>query len=215
MEQLLTLALATRADLGAILHANRRGLPVVHGGEFDTTDLTDHRVALKKALKSIGDGTMRPWRPGMPAPWEFDYCARCPAQSVCPTQNAPLIESTTAIVESTFGGIAKLAPSKLATPQAMGKFHQLSRQLRKLLDAGDKKVREFVEANPDEIVQRPDGKILVFLDKTVESLSKTSIVEGLGRAKGEEEIARLREMGCVKEVTRPELHAVENERIRR
>lgn len=183
----------------AINHADRRGLPMIYAEEISSSSLDAHRKRLRKAMLRVGDGSMTP------GPW----CKTCPARTICPTQFANLIPAGEAVAEQLLDASLVKAPrTALTSATTVGKAHYYSRELRRLLDKLDDEVRAWCEAHPDEVAVRPDGKSLEFLEREYESLSKTSVVEALGKLEGERLIEKLRKLGVVKKGSRKELHAV-------
>ena len=90
----------------------------------------------------------------------------------------------------------------------IGKYHLLFHQLEALSKVGKKEIRTWVEEHPSEVAVRPDGKELTLVRKKYERLSKTSVLEALGKIKGEKELSRLRKLGALTEEEREELWAV-------
>jgi hypothetical protein len=200
--QLQTLALATDSEAVGILSADRRGLPIVYAD--DVGDLTYFEKRLRRVVGRIGKGFIRP------GPW----CSRCPAKHVCPTQTASLLERGAVIVEQAFEMATRIPIGKaLMTPEAIGKFHLLANEMGKLLDKAKAEIQVQVKAHPETIYVRPDGKVLALVTKRVERLSKSSVVEALGKKEGEKILAKLRELGAIVTTDQEELHAVDNERF--
>jgi len=186
--------------IAGVLHAPRLGLPEVYADEVE--DLPTHEAALSRSLARIGDGSLRP------GPW----CSRCPAREVCPAQHGDLLKRSGEIVKSSMGIKEFLDGDdhsrSIMGPSDIGKIHLLFHQLEALLKVGKKEIRQWVEDHPEEVAARPDGKELALVSKRYERLSKSSIIEALGKLKGEKELARLRKLGAISEDERVELHAV-------
>lgn len=184
-----------------VLHAPRTGLPVVYADEAPRADLDAHMGKLGRALERVGDGSMRP------GPW----CSRCPAQEVCPAQHGELLKRSGAIVAQAMGLRDYLdgpdEERKLFKPLDVGKVHQLLGQLEALIPIARKEIRQRVEDG--EVIIRPDGKELALVPRSYERLSKSSILEALGKLKGEKEISRLRKLGAISKDERVELRAVD------
>jgi hypothetical protein len=203
-DQLKTLALisylkAAGPVVVAVLHADRRGLPMMYADEIDISSLERHRFHLTEALKRVGDGGLRP------GPW----CKYCRARPVCPTQYASIVPSAIAIVEAS-GGLVGAPETAVTTAEQVGRFHQLRAEMRRLLEQGDAEVKAFVKDNPELVVTRPDGKHLEFVPREVERLSKKSVVDALGKVAGEKMLSKLRELGCVPKVVEEQLWALDD-----
>jgi hypothetical protein len=189
--QMLTLALQTGADIVAILHTPPGGLPVVYARQVTREELIAHAKRIQKARHRIGDGSMRPG----------GYCRWCPAKGSCPTQVGELIQKTTALAEAAIGRAGISAD----TMPDLGRFLPMATELEKLL----KVARDFAkeEVRNGAVIERADGKVYTLQTVTRESLSKSSVVEALGKTAGEKEIDRLRELGVIKTTTYEELRA--------
>ena len=190
--QMLALALQHHADGVAILHTPRGAMPVMHAETVSGEELGRFVERFELARFRIGDGSLRP------GPW----CTRCPARESCPAKDGELLTRASSLIKHT------ISREELGKPVDKGAFHMFLGELARL----EKRAREVLKADvkAGEVIARPDGKVLVIREKTVESLSKSSIVEALGKAKGEKEIERLRKLGCVRSDTREELHAVDD-----
>jgi hypothetical protein len=126
------------------------------------------------------------------------------------------LERGQAIVETTFAGLAKLQPSaQLATPEAIARFHQLLNELERLSRSARERIKAEVVAHPERNFVRPDGKVLAMITKEVERLSKSSVIEALGKREGEAMLDKLRELGALTTTSQHELHAIDNERVSR
>jgi hypothetical protein len=200
-DQMKTLALIPNAGdaIVAVNHSDRQGLPVIYPGELGPVDLMTHRVQLKAAMGRIGDGSMRPGA----------WCSNCPAKTVCPTQYAQIVPSAVAITTAV-GAIVELpgASDALTTGELVGKMHQFRSTLNAMLDKVDKEIKNYVREHPEEVVLRPDGKHLEFVTKEVERLSKTSIIEVLGKVEGEKLLNSLRKKGVLVKKPQEELRAI-------
>lgn len=190
LPQLLTLALQTGATHVGVLHAPRNAPVVIYAEEVDIDALQAHASHLKGALGRIGDGSMRPG----------EWCARCPARNGCPTQDGHLVATASSLA------MAILGAQDLVSRVDKGTFHMLLGDLDRLSKRARELLREAVRSG--EIISRPDGKVLVMREKTVESLSKESCIRALGASKAEELFASLRESGCLQATIREEMHAV-------
>jgi hypothetical protein len=185
-----------------VLHADRRSLPQIYADESSKGDLEAHAVALERSLKRIGDGSLRP------GPW----CARCPMREACPAQHAELLKRSGEIVGTSMGIKPFLEGDdrsrSLMGPVDIGRVHQMFGELERLLKIGREEIRTWIEEHPSELVVRPDGKELEFVERSYERLSKASFVEALGAVKAEREFQRLRKIGVLTSSVRRELHAV-------
>jgi hypothetical protein len=193
LPQMRTLALQEGAGFVSILHAPRESAPTIYTDPIEPPQLRAHADALRKAMRRIGDGSLRP------GPW----CKRCPARESCPAKDGELLARAGAMVKTAIDSEALTNG-----PVDKGAFHMFLQELSRL----DKRAREVLKADvkAGEIIARPDGKVLVIKEKEYESLSKSSIIAALGKVKGERAIERLRAQGCVKKETREELHAVDD-----
>jgi hypothetical protein len=200
--QILSLACAfamksRKKVIGAISHFPRGGLPQVFAEEITREAMALHAAKLDSAMARVGDGSLR----------TGPYCKYCPARNVCPTRDVNLIEAITVA-----GGLVKQSSSSVVTAEKIGQLHELLTQVEyhtipKARDA----IRRWVKDHPSEVATRPDGKVLAFVQRSFERLSKSSVVKALGKVAGEKELARLRKLKCLTEDTREELHAVDNE----
>lgn len=186
--QMLTLASMWEADAVAILHTPPDSIPVMYIEDVDKKTLEKHRKRLRLAMARVNDGSMRPG----------PECDRCPARAGCPAADADLIGSTSALVTS-------VVPTLAEPGWDLGRMHLLLGELDRLAKRAKDQIRERVEAG-EEIV-RPDGKTLRIIEKEYERLSKSSILEALGKERGEAMIAELRKLGCLTTETRPEMWA--------
>jgi hypothetical protein len=191
LPQLLTLALQTGAEGVAVLHTPREAPPIMYTATLDPEALPTFARRLRAARKRIGDGSLTPG----------EHCSRCHARSSCPSQDGLLLVRATSLVRAANATLEGPTVSLGAMHMMLGEFDRLARRAREQL-------RERVRAG--EIIQRPDGKILVMREKTVEGLSKSSVIAALGKVKGEAELTRLRKSGCITSSTRDEMHAVDD-----
>lgn len=201
-EQLRSLGLAhgeTATPILAVGHFDRRGLPMIYAEEAGAGVLKKHAASLRKAMRRVGDGSLTP------GPW----CKTCPGRSICPSQFANLIPAAENVASQVLDAeLVRIPRSSLTTADSVGRAHFFKAELGRLLDKLGDEIRVWVEAHPDDVATRPDGKSLEFVDRSYESLSKTSIVEALGKVEGERLIEKLRKMGVMKAGSRKELHAV-------
>jgi len=185
--QLMTLGLATKSDVAAIVHAPRGLPPVVYSQPFDRKKLESHRKRLVRALNRVGDHSLTPGA----------HCTRCPAKWSCPAKDASLLRSTKALVPA-----ANLQLAKVDDP---GHVHLMLAEYERLAKRARELLRERVRAG--EHIERPDGKVLQFVSKSYSTLSQSSIRRALPPEKAEEVIRMLRESGCIEEGEREELWA--------
>lgn len=189
--QMQTLGLIPKsAPAVAIFHADRRGLPVIYAEELSNDDRRRHVKRVQKAMRRVGDGSMRPG----------EWCRYCPARSVCPTQTAALLQGAASLVD---GGMTALATtsksSAMEKPEDIGRLHQffsefdrLKEKARPLMKA---RVKELLEGG--KLSQRPDGKILTIRTRSEERLSKKAITDALGSAEAERLFEKLRKAGAL------------------
>ena len=189
-----------------IFHADRRGLPIVYAEPYEHAEQNKHSDALHTALARIGQGFLRPG----------PQCKRCPARVTCPAWAADLLAESTAALVSSANTLAcePIDPTSLyatlrvveggEAPIALevraGALYELLKKFRALDKAGTEEIRRLVRAG--SIVEMRDGKVLTLQKQTYETLSKKSVIEALGKADGEKELARLRKKGAIREATR-------------
>ena len=197
---LIPLFQKNKVPILGVLHADRRTLPEIYVDEGDRGELEAHAVSLERSLGKVGDGSLRP------GPW----CARCPMREVCPAQHAELLKRSSEIVGASMGikPFLENDDKRLMAASDIGRIHQMKAELKRLMEVLDQEVRDWVEEHPDDLVVRPDGKELEFVDRTYERLSKAAFVEKMGTVKAEREFQRLRKLGVLTKVERRELHAV-------
>lgn len=190
--QLLTLGVQANGNVKelAILHTPREGVPVVYSDPVTGDQLAQHAKALKKALARIGDGSLTPGT----------HCVRCPARSSCPSQDGLLLVRATSLVKAANVALEKSTPSP-------GAMHMFLAEFKRLAERAHAELKARVVAG--DVIQRPDGKVLVLRHKSVEGLSKSSIVKALGKKDGEKMIAKLRKMKCTEVSERDEMWAVD------
>jgi hypothetical protein len=184
--QMRTLALLTAADAVAILHTPREGIPVVYARDLEHQDCLQHEEKLRQALSRIGDGSMRP------GPW----CKRCPARPGCPTDNAEVAKATTALVKQIGNGLKDLRELDI------GKIHQMLPAADRGLDLMRAEIKELVRSG--EIIERPDGKTLQIVNRTVERMASKGDFQ---KAMAADEFEKLRAAGLVKTTTEERLEA--------
>lgn len=189
MPQMLALALLTDASAVAILHTLRDAAPVIYCENVSVMQLAGFEGRLDTARARIGDGSMRPG----------SHCARCPARSSCPTQDSNLLRQS--------GALIKAANTTLERgPVEPGTMHMFLQEFDRLAKRAREELRDLVRSGAT--VERPDGKVLEMRRVEYETLSKTSVVVGLGKQKGEAMLDKLRKLGCVRSGEREELRAV-------
>ena len=188
--QMLALATQTGANSVAILHAPRGLPPQIYASEVSDVALQNFGRKLRAAMRRIGDGSMAP---------SEEACKFCRAKSSCPAKDGELLKRAGAIVSAASG----LAIPR--TPEELGRFHQLIGEVEKLMSRAREEIKSRVVAG--ETIERPDGKVLVLETRNYESLSKSSIVEALGKTEGEKLISSLRKKGVLSQGERIEMHA--------
>lgn len=207
--QLLVLGYAAMARfkrssfIPAVLWAPRGGLPQVFEGDACGIDLKGSQFirALSDSLRRIGDGSLRPNK----------LCPRCPARHDCPARVVDLVERSGELVEK-----ANLVGSELvlvnndnalSRGERLGRLHLLMSRFDELKKRATQEIKRELHENSELEAVRPDGKTLGLVTKTVERISKASIIKALGKEAGEAELARLRALGCLEETEQEELHA--------
>jgi hypothetical protein len=191
--QLKSLALAAcrltgakRAIIG-FPHAPSDSSPIILADELIGDELDAHRDALRDAFARIGDGSLKPG----------EHCKWCPALPICPAHTSALAEM-------------RGDSSVLATAEDVGRAHQRLTQLRSQFKQYDAlitaELRAWVRKNG--AAPRPDGGTVDLVERSYESLSKSSIVRALGPIRGGREIRRLEKLGCVEESKRVELRKI-------
>ena len=201
LPQLRTLGLASegpaeakRAKVVGIVHADRRGLPVVYADPIEARDLAAHRKVLGAALERVGDGSLR----------AGSWCTHCPARIGCPAHADNLVGDAAAAIVAAGGVLLRPeASAGLSKVEKAARLYVLRKQLEPLLKAADAETRELVRAG--EIIEIPGKGVLTMRKEEYETLSKTSVVEALGKLEGEKELERLRRRGVIKKATREKM----------
>lgn len=197
-----------RVYLG-VLDANRQtGIPAVYGDEYEPEERQKHERTLKKALRLIGSGYIRPG----------PECKYCVVRSSCPAMSIDLVQTSTTLIEAATGGMEIVAKDKsLTVAERLGKFHQLKGVILRLFDRVDPDMRRGVEdiLAKGGFVVRPDGKLLDFDERMVERLSKQTFIDAVGKAEAERWFKRLRRLGILEAKKEVHLRAVDNERVMR
>lgn len=182
LPQMRTLALATQAAAVAVLHTPRDAPSVVYAEELTEAGQKHHARLLRQAMRRIGDGSMRP----------DGYCKYCPARAGCPAFDGELLKSAGALVQT-------VVAHPLAENVDPGQFHMLLTEMSRLVDRGRDALRARVKQG--EIIQRPDGKVLVMRPRAgYESASKSGFERQLGKAAAEKLMTKLRKMGALEQV---------------
>ena len=192
--QLKSLALAAcrltgakRAIIGFPHSPGDSSTPVVLADELSSDELDVHRDALREAFSRIGDGSLKPG----------EWCKYCPALAICPAH-------TTALAEM------RGDSSALATPEDAGRAHQRLTQLRAQFKQYDAliatELRAWVRKNG--AAPRPDGAVVDLVERSYESLSKSSIIRALGPIEGGRMIQKLDRLNCIERDSRVELRKV-------
>lgn len=150
--QLLTLAAAEGADTVVIVHMARGGISVVYEMSLSQDDLKKHELAILQALDLVGSGFIRPGK----------ECRYCPARGSCPAQVGELLQKTSSLVKAVTGA------ANLKEQVDPGKFHMMLGSLEKLVTWAKAELKERVLAG--EVIERPDGKVLVIGQRAYESV---------------------------------------------
>jgi len=149
-----------------------------------------HRTALRNALRRVDSGFLRVGA----------ECAYCPARGDCPAKQGELITSAASLVHKVVGN--SLSRTDIAEP---GRFHMMLGELSRLAKMARNELQEQVRAGA--IIERPDGKTLELIEKTVERVSKSSILKAYGPEEGERILTKLRTDGALTKETHEELRA--------
>lgn len=199
----LGLVAAKKVPLGTelgIFHADRQGLPAMYAEEYERDDQRTHVHELRRALVMIGSGFLRPGT----------HCKWCPIRSTCPAQKAELISEGTAALVSSANALAVeplqglLAPDTGASVEVRaGALYDLLKKFRQLDKSGYEEIKRLVRGGA--VIETREGGSLVLRRQTYEVLSKKSVVEALGKVKGERVLDRLRKQGAIRESTREQL----------
>lgn len=189
--QLLTLALQTSSTLVAILHCPLGIPPAMYVDEIDPRTIEKHRQSLARQLDRVGDGSLTPG----------SWCKYCPAKRDCIANDVSLLRSATSLVRK----VTDSPPLTHDKTPDLGMLHLMLGELDRLAKRARDEIRERVRAG--EYIERPDGKHLQLVKKQYERLSKTSILEALGKQKGEELLDKLRGLGCLTVDEREEMWA--------
>ena len=208
--QLRTLGLIGSSLHGevSIFHADRRGLPMVYSEPYEISDQQQHAKELHSAFSRLGGGFLRPG----------EYCKRCPARAGCPASAAHLlVESAAVLIEAANKvSLEPIDPNALCAlptdppPAGMiearaGALYDMLKRFRELEKAAVTELKRLVKAGA--VIETRDGKVLAIQTQTYETLSKKSVIEALGKIKGEQELKRLRDKGAIREATREMLIA--------
>lgn len=218
--QLLTLAIAmmrltkrTECAVG-VLHARRRGLPKIYIERVQLHELEPFEQRLAQAILRIGDGSMRPGK----------WCERCPMQSGCPARDAKLLERAGGvlgeltqvggvIVENRATSLVPQALARMTAEQRDGILYEIARLAENMSDRIRHELRAKILDNPGYLPELRAGGYLVIREYDRENISKSSVLEALGRVAGEKELTRLRAAGAITKKKVVQLH-MEKERGR-
>jgi hypothetical protein len=208
LPQLLSLAAAVTSLTGtrksaivAVFHARRRGLPIVYSEKVDSPTLQEHSGKVFEALLRVGDGSLRPGA----------WCARCPARSVCPAQDAELLSHAAKLLGGLHaqGSEALLVSNGnagLTRAQALGNLYEIVKKSEDLAARAREEIRNEI-VRTKVMPELADGRHLTVISREVERLSKSTLTRGLGRLAAEREIERLRKIGGLEQATQTQLHA--------
>lgn len=202
IEQLLTLGAAAWIILGfhkklvlAVLAASRKGITRVYAEKVDPKITEDHIATLEDSMKQVNTGYMRPGA----------WCSRCPGRSVCPAYGGQLTRGGVEVLQAlTASGspTAAIVPGNsndLTMPRErrLGLLYEVVQQSEKMTkQARDEIRREMQETG---ILPETSKGYLNLRSHMRESVSKSSILEAMGKLKGEKILNELREAGAVKQ----------------
>jgi hypothetical protein len=183
-----------------VLWARRRGMPKVYSEKVKLSELAEFETKLQTGLARIGDGSMRP------GPW----CKWCPAQPVCPAQDAELLSKAGALLkqlgavgESLSMGAASMAMVKapsasMSREKKLGHLYDVIRFNQRVIDRCRVEMKNEIIADPTLLPPTSEGEYLIVREFEKESLGKSSIIAAMGKMAGEKMIEKLRAAGAIK-----------------
>jgi hypothetical protein len=206
--QLLSLAAAMmrvfsrKEAIVGVLHARRRGMPKVYADRVKLSELKEYETRLATAAGHIGDGSMRP------GPW----CARCPAQSVCPARDSELLARAGDVLTGltaaggalSNGGVkgtdlAIRSSAVMSVEKKLGLLYSITKKAELMAGRVREELKGAILASAGRLApETPDGEVLTVREYEKESVSKSSIVEAYGPKQGKRELDRLRRAGAVR-----------------
>ena len=169
------------------------GVSLVYADPIEARDLAAHRKVLGAALERVGDGSLR----------AGSWCTHCPARIGCPAHADNLVGGRCGHRRGRGVLLRPEASAGLSKVEKAARLYVLRKQLEPLLKAADAETRELVRAG--EIIEIPGKGVLTMRKEEYETLSKTSVVEALGKLVGEKELERLRRRGVIKKATREKM----------
>lgn len=177
----------------AVLHSPKDAVPVVYSGPEEYKDLSGSFWRdLGRQIELSKQGYLRVNK----------LCGRCPVRAQCPAKSAELLQEAGALVEkATLVGSELVLVSntngQLSREEKIGRLHLLMSRFRELDERAVAEMKSALEDDPSLEPIRPDGKTLSLKTRTVERVSKFSILKALGPEKGEELLQQLREAGAL------------------
>jgi hypothetical protein len=189
IDQLMTLAVMTGANIVGVIHAPRGEPPEIYAAEVSEQELQAHAKKRRAAMALVESGFLR----------TGPQCRYCPARPGCPAKDAELLTRASALVKS-------VTAAPLALPVELGEFHQMYQEMKRVMArAGDEmKIRVKEDAVNGIFHERPDGEIMQIQTSQRPNLSMASIRRALPAEKAERLIASLKKKGCI------EMSAVES-----
>jgi PD-(D/E)XK nuclease superfamily len=189
----------------SILHAPRGQPPAIYADLVPSETLSQHAEKLAAAHSRAGDGSLR----------AGPCCRLCAARHDCITQTGAFLREAGEMIAVGSSSESLLAeavadPHAIATADDVGRLHLFVKRFEKLAASASGLMKEWVVNHPNDIVVRPDGRVLIIKERSYEGLSKASIIRALGKTKGESLIESLRAQGVVEQGERLELHAVDD-----
>lgn len=182
IDQLMTLAVMTGANIVGVIHAPRGEAPEIYAVEVSQQELQAHAKKRRAAMALVESGFLR----------TGSQCRYCPARTGCPAKDAELLTRASALVKS-------VTAAPLALPVELGEFHQMYQEMKRVMGRAGDDMRERVKADIELGVyhERPDGEILQIQTSQRPNLSMASIRRALPGPAAERLIASLWKKGCI------------------
>lgn len=209
--QLLAQAAATMRAAGrdeaivAVLHARRWGMPKVYADKVKLSELKNFENRLAVAQARIGDGSMRP----------HAKCGYCPAREICPARDSELLARAGDVLTGltaaggalSDGGVkgtdlAIRTKAVMSVEKKMGLLYSVVKKAEVMAGRARDEIKKAILASGGRLLpETPEGEVLIVREYEKESVSKSSIVEALGKKAGEREIEKLRKAGAVRKTS--------------
>lgn len=202
LAQLWVLAAAACLHFGrdrvvmAILHTPKDGVPIPYESEpIEFSTLAAGQLnRFRDQMKLVGSGNLRPGK----------HCKYCPVRSQCPAKSTDLLNEAGQLVErATLVGselvLVANTNGNLTREEKLGRLHLLMARFRELDKRAVEEMKRAIKDDPGLEPVRPDGKTLGLKTRTIERISKKSILKALGPDEGEKMLAHLRDVGALEE----------------